>query len=134
MSKTTYTGGCHCGAVRFEVELDLETASGRCNCTFCSKVRAWSYLLEPEDFRLLTGEADLGDYQFGTKQGHHRFCKHCGVHVYAHGDVPELGGAFASVLVACLDLKPQVLASIPIRHLNGRDNDWMSEPALTRYL
>lgn len=135
MATETYHGSCHCGAVRFDVDLDLSSDSGRCNCSFCAKVRSWSFLLKPAAFRLSTGQEHLGDYQFGTMSGHHRFCKHCGVAVFAHGDVPELGGAFVSVQVSCLDdVDPSVLARVPIKYGNGRDNDWMSAPAVTSYL
>lgn len=134
MSKSTYQGSCHCGTVRVEADLDLSQPSGRCNCSFCGKSRAWSILIKPTEFRVLAGADNLGDYQFGTKQGHHRFCKHCGIYLYGHGDVPELGGAFVSVRVSCLDLEPERLAAIAVHYGNGRDNDWASPPKLTSYL
>jgi len=34
--KKTYTGGCHCGEVRFEVTADLSSVVS-CNCSICQK-------------------------------------------------------------------------------------------------
>jgi hypothetical protein len=133
--KNTYKGSCHCGKVRFEAELDLAAGTGKCNCSICTKLRWWAALIKPEDFRLLSGESELGDYQFGTKQGHHVFCKTCGVHPLAPGYVEEIAGAFYSVNLGCLDdVAPTELAGAPVRHADGRNDDWQSSPAEIRHL
>jgi hypothetical protein len=131
----TYKGSCHCGKIRFEVDLDLAAGTGRCNCSICTKVRYWGAQVKPAQFRLSADEADIGDYQFGTKSGHHRFCKTCGVHAYGHGYIEQIGGAYVSINVACLDdVGPKELAEAPVRYMDGRNNNWWNPPAETRYL
>jgi hypothetical protein len=131
----TYHGSCHCGAVRFEAEIDLAAGTGKCNCSICTKRRNWGALLKPEAFTLLSGEAVLSDYSFGTGQGSHRFCSKCGCAPFSEGNVPEIGGAFVSVQLGSLDDATDAeLAAAPVNYSNGRDNAWWQPPAVTSYL
>jgi hypothetical protein len=47
MSMRTYTGSCHCQAVSFTVDLDLDQAL-QCNCSICTKLGAvWAFAPKP---------------------------------------------------------------------------------------
>jgi hypothetical protein len=134
MAMRTYHGSCHCKKVTFEVDLDLAAGTGRCNCTYCAKVRNWSAGVKPHEFRLLTGKDDLGDYT-RSPAGHHCFCKHCGVGTHTWGHVALIGGDYVSVRLAALaDATPAELLAGTITFMNGRDNAWFTPPPETRHL
>lgn len=131
----TYNGSCHCGAVRFRVSLDLSAGTNRCNCSYCMKIRNWGALVRPDALELLAGADTLADYQFGSKQGHHRFCRICGVRTFSDGYIEELGGAWVGINVGALDDATDTeLAEAPVRHGDGRNDAWGTPPAETRHL
>lgn len=133
--KKTYKGSCHCGKVRYEADIDLAAGTGKCNCSICWKKRWWSAGIKPDAFRLLQGKDDLSTYQFGTNSGHHRFCRHCGVASFGDGYIEQLGGAFVTINVACLDdLDPAELVEAPVKYMDGLHNNWFHDPAEKRHL
>jgi hypothetical protein len=101
MAAANYSGGCHCGAVAFTVELDPAQAL-KCNCSICSKLGAlWAFAPRTK-FTLTSGAAAQGDYQFGRKQLHHRFCTRCGIESYAEGNAPD-GTPSVGINLRCVD-------------------------------
>lgn len=73
-------GGCHCGAVRFRVTLPLpEVDLLDCNCSMCAKTGFLHLIVPHGDFELLSGQAELSSYRFGTGAAEHLFCNACGI-------------------------------------------------------
>lgn len=136
--KKTYHGSCHCKAVMFEADVDLDQGTGKCNCTFCWKQRMWNAGgLKPEDFRLLSGEESLSDYSKSGDWGesHHRFCTKCGIATHGYGSIEAMGGPFVSVHLAALDDLPvEELVNAPLAYADGLQDNWWIEPAETRHL
>jgi hypothetical protein len=119
-----YTGSCHCGAVKFEATMDLSKGGSKCNCTICTKVAKLGFIVKPEAFEILSGEGELSSYEWGTKSGKHLFCKHCGVHPFGRGYIEQIGGAYVSINLNCIDgLDPTLVTT---GYFDGRHNNWMA--------
>lgn len=112
-----YSGGCHCGEVRFEVELMLKDALA-CNCSICTKRGTLLAFAPATKFRLIKGENVLSEYLFNTKQIHHNFCSRCGVAPFSAGKMPD-GTPMRSINIRCLDGID--LGKIPVQHYDGKD-------------
>lgn len=131
---TTFHGSCHCGAVRYAADIDLALGTIKCNCTVCTKMRFWAAVVAPPAFRLLQGESALREYRFHTRRDGHYFCGECGINVFSTGSSPH-SGPFVAVTVASMDdlPLPELLAA-PVRHIDGRNDNWITPPAETRHL
>ena len=109
-----YTGGCHCGAVRYEVETALEGVI-ECNCSHCFIKGLILNFVDQDKFKLLSGEDQLTEYQFNKKVIRHLFCKICGVESFGRGvSMPKV--AVNLRCVKDLDLK-----TVKISPYNGKD-------------
>lgn len=96
---TSYSGRCHCGAVRFEARTTLAPAT-RCNCSFCRRRGAVMANVAAEDFRLLAGEGALGLYQWNMRIARHYFCKRCGIYTFHR---PRMRPEIYRVNIGCLE-------------------------------
>ena len=77
----TLEGGCHCGAVRFRVQVESFAATD-CNCSMCTKKGMLHLIVPPERFELVSGADALTTYTFNTGVARHRFCSRCGIHPF----------------------------------------------------
>jgi hypothetical protein len=114
---TKYTGGCHCGAVRYTVELDLSQPVLSCNCSMCGRSGTLLSFTPAEKFHLEQGSDSLTDYQFNKHVIHHTFCKVCGIKSFARGVGPG-GKEMAAINVRCLEgVEP---SQLQIKEFDGR--------------
>jgi hypothetical protein len=71
-------GGCHCGAVRFRVEVTSFEALD-CNCSIC-RMKGYLHVIVPKDrFQWVSGWEAVTTYRFNTRVAAHTFCATCGV-------------------------------------------------------
>jgi hypothetical protein len=110
-----HRGSCHCGAIAFEVEGDIEGVE-TCNCSICTRTGFMHWYVAPERFRLLGSDATLATYQFGTRTAANHFCRVCGIAPFrrARSDPDKV-----DVNVRCLE--DVDLAAIATREFDGRN-------------
>ncbi len=116
--KQSYTGGCQCGKVRYEVALDLSNPVIACNCSRCSKLGSLLAFAPVGDFELSAGEKALTDYQFNKKNIHHLFCSTCGIESFARGTRPSDGAEMVAINTRCLDGVD--LNALTVKQVDGR--------------
>ncbi|MEC9363157.1 MAG: GFA family protein [Pseudomonadota bacterium] len=112
----TYTGSCHCGGIRFEVDGDLDGAMA-CNCSICQRKGSLLWFVPRDRLRLLTPEDAAATYTFNRHAIRHRFCATCGIHPFGEGTDPK-GQRMAAINVRCLDGVD--LDTLPVHRFDGR--------------
>jgi hypothetical protein len=122
-SPSKHSGGCHCGVVRYEAEVDPATGS-MCNCSVCTKLATVGAIVKPAAFRLIRGEDALASYVWGHKIGERKFCKHCGTHCFGTGHLEQLGGDYVSINLNTLD--DFDLSKIQLAYWDGRHDNWQA--------
>ena len=109
-------GGCHCGRVKFELELPDELVVHKCNCSICHKSGYLHLIVPSSRFRLLSGKQDLVDYRFHTGVARHLFCGTCGIKSYY---VPRSHPDAFSVNLNCIDLPDDI--EVKIESFDGQN-------------
>ena len=109
----TYSGGCHCGRVRYQVTTNLDPVMS-CNCSICRKRGYLLNFVPHAQFKLLSGEDSQTDYQVNKKAVHHLFCTNCGIASFGTGI-----GSDQSEMV-----------TINVRCLEDVDLDWLAITSL----
>ncbi|ARW11515.1 GFA family protein [Acetobacter ascendens] len=121
-SKNSRTGGCHCGAVRFEVTLsdDLKSVR-RCNCSYCRMRGSVIAAVAPGGIKILRGGDILTSYRFNTRKAQHFFCSRCGIHTHHQRRSDPNRHA---VNVACLEgVSPFDFPEVPVMNGINHPND-----------
>jgi hypothetical protein len=111
----TFSGSCHCGAVRFEITSDFAELT-TCDCSICRRKNALMVKVHERQFKLIAGAESLTLYQFHTGTAKHFFCKICGIYPFHRKRVtPD----FLGINVFCLEgFDP---SGIPVRATVGAD-------------
>lgn len=124
---TTHRGGCHCGAVVFEVDAPTEVTVQDCNCSLC-RMTGYLHLIVPASrFRLLQGQDALTTYTFNTGTAKHMFCKHCGVKSFY---VPRSNPDGFSVNLRCVDRS--MFTKVTVESFDGAN--WEEDGEALRHL
>jgi len=105
-----YSGGCHCGVVRFEVEAPAEIEVEECNCSICAKSGFLHLIVPAGRFQLLAGRDSLSTYTFNTGIAQHTFCTVCGIKPFY---TPRSNPDGVSVNVRCFDTPPESMRIVP---------------------
>lgn len=114
--KRTFTGSCHCGAVRYEADAVIDAVVS-CNCSICSRNGSLLAFTGEEDFRLIEGTEALRDYRFNKHVIGHMFCATCGIEPFARGVRPD-GVRMVALNVRCLEGVD--VENLPVHKYDGR--------------
>jgi hypothetical protein len=115
----TYTGGCHCGAVRYQAVLNLSGPVLSCNCSMCGRAGTLLTFVPAAQFTLLSGDDSLTNYFFNKHAIHHLFCKVCGIKSFARGKRPD-GAEMVAINARCLD--DVDVSQLTIQSIDGKSS------------
>jgi hypothetical protein len=109
-----YSGGCHCGKVKYDVTMDLGKVIS-CNCSMCGKKGTLLSFVGADAFTLKSGEDNLTSYKFNKHVIDHLFCKTCGVTSFARGKKGDQ--PMVAINTRCLDGVD--VGTLDVQHFDG---------------
>lgn len=119
-------GGCHCGAVRFEVALPDVVVADACTCSMC-RMTGFIHIVTPMSrFRILQGAEALNSYRFNTGVAEHLFCKRCGVKSFYR---PRSNPDGWSVNARCLDEPDTIKLEMGVFDGRNWEDHWSAHGA-----
>ena len=96
--------------------MDLGAPVISCNCSMCGRSGTLLAFVPAAQFKLLSGEDVLTDYQFNKHVIHHLFCRVCGIKSFARGKGPN--GETVAINVRTLDGVDAF--HIPSKNIDGK--------------
>lgn len=111
-----HRGGCHCGAVKYEVLAPAVITVTECNCSICSKSGFAGLIVPKEQFKLLSGREELREYTFNTGTARHLFCRICGIKSFYR---PRSHPEGVSVNANCL--APDTIERVKTKTFDGQN-------------
>jgi hypothetical protein len=122
-----HDGSCHCGAVRFVVDVDIAQLT-TCDCSLCVKKNALMTRVHESAMTILAGEDVLSLYQWNTKRAKHYFCSRCGIYTFHRKRaMPD----HYEVNVRCLDGFDA--STVPVRGVDGVGMSVVEDGARTQW-
>lgn len=114
-----YSGGCHCGLVRFEVTAQATVEVENCNCSICRKSGFLHLIVPASHFNLLQENDKLIEYTFNTGVAKHYFCQQCGIKPFY---IPRSNPDGVDVNLRCLDHQPESITVVDFDGQNWEAN------------
>jgi hypothetical protein len=122
-------GGCHCGHITYEAEIDADKVS-ICHCTDCQTLSGTAFRVSARipdaDFKLLTGtpKSYIKTAASGNKRAQ-MFCPECGTSIYANS--PDGGPGEMSLRLGTIRQRAQLKPTRQIWH--GSAQAWVNDLA-----
>lgn len=111
------SGSCHCGAVQFTVDGEIDQAI-ECNCSHCSRKGFLLWFVPRQALTISSGAEQLTTYTFNRHVIEHQFCSVCGCQPFGLGRMPD-GTETAAVNIRCLPaVELEAVTRVPV---NGRE-------------